>query len=99
METETEAMIEWVLKDVASSYFYFYTRMLLSFTSIWELEKEKKKKKRKLKSIRYGGGTSQKASGLGSIWSALSQALCTRYFTTAILTGGRATMLDFISKL
>jgi hypothetical protein len=45
METETEAMIEWVLKDVASSYFYFYTRMLLSFTSIWELEKEKKKKK------------------------------------------------------
>lgn len=43
-ETETEAMIEWVLKDAASSYFYtIFDRMLLTFTSIWKLANKVKK--------------------------------------------------------
>lgn len=47
----------------------------------------------------YGGDASQNASGLGSIWSTLSQALCPLHFTTATLTGGGATIPGFISKL
>lgn len=96
-ETETEAMIEWVLKDAASSY--FYTRlngMLLTFASIWKLAKKLKKMKMH---PGYGGDASQNASGLGSIWSTLSQALCPLHFTTATLTGGGATIPGFISKL
>lgn len=41
METETEAMTEWVLKDAASSYFYtVFDRVLLTFASIWKLAKK-----------------------------------------------------------
>lgn len=43
METEAEAMIEWVLKNAASIYFYTrFNRMLLTSIRIWKVANKKK---------------------------------------------------------
>lgn len=43
METEAEAMIEWVLKNSASIYFYTrFNRMLLTSIRIWKVANKKK---------------------------------------------------------
>lgn len=91
METEAEAMIEWVLKNAASIYFYTrFNRMLLTSIRIWKVAKKKYIKKQK--SIRIMEEKHLRmlprqctASGLGNIWSTLSQALCIRHFTIALL--------------